>query len=395
MQRTILDVLPSPTWIKDPEGRYLMVNQALADMLGVEASALEGRSDREVWGDELAAVFRPQEEAVAAGRSGTFVVSLPTIAGAPRQFEVVRHAVRSADGALVGYAGHARDVTDRLRLEEQARRQQERLEEMVRERTRELEEANQRLRAEAEERARTEQSLLHAQKQEALGRLAGGVVHDVNNLLAVVKSCADALHLGVPPEESGALAFEIAEAARRGTALTRQLLTFARRVPVEPRVVEVGPLAEGMAGMLRRLIPADVRIRTDLAAAPLRVLADPGQLEQVIMNLVVNARDAMPGGGEVTLSARLADPGEPEVAASASGRACHVVIAVADQGVGMTPEVQARIFEPFFTTNEPGKGTGLGLSTVFGIARQAGGFVTVQSAPGKGSTFRVWLPAVR
>ncbi len=280
-----------------------------------------------------------------------------------------------------------------LRLEEEARRQQERLEEMVRERTRALEEANQRLRAEAEDRARTEQSLLHAQKQEALGRLAGGVVHDMNNLLAVVKSCADALHLGVPPEESGALAFEIAEAARRGTSLTRQLLTFARRLPVEPRVVELSPLAEGMASMLRRLIPADVVIRTELATT-LRVLADPGQLEQVIMNLVVNARDAMPGGGEVTISARLAGPDAPEVKAQAPGRGTFAVIAVADQGVGMSAEVQARIFEPFFTTKEPGKGTGLGLSTVFGIARQSGGFVTVESAPGKGSAFRVWLPAV-
>jgi len=386
MHRALVDGLPEPAWVKDLEGRYLVANAPLAELAGVALLAIEGRTDAEVWPAREAASFRKQDrEVVAAGqaRRGVVLVRPPGEKG--RWFEVARIPIRDELGRIAAVGGHARDVTERIEAEARRERDRARLEEMVQERTRALEEASARLRAEAEDRRRAEDSLHRSQKLEALGRLAGGVVHDVNNLLAVVKSAAEALRQGVPPEELGELAFEIAEVARRGTALTRQLLAFSRRQPVEPRELELAPLVEGMVGMLSRLMPGDVRVRAAPSPAPLRVLADPGQIEQVVMNLVVNARDAMPAGGEVLVST--AQASEP-------GRGAFAVIAVRDEGVGMTEEVMAHVFEPFFTTKEPGKGTGLGLATVFGVAQQSGGFVTVESAPGKGSTFRVHLPLV-
>jgi PAS domain S-box-containing protein len=386
MQRALVDGLPDPAWVKDPEGRYLMVNGPLAELAGVPAFAIEGQVDAEVWPPREAASFRKQDrDVLASGEARRGVVLVRAPGGMGRWLEVVRIPIRDDDGAIAAVAGHARDVTERIEAEARRERDRARLEDMVQERTRALEEANARLRAEAEDRRRAEDSLHRSQKLEALGRLAGGVVHDVNNLLAVVKSAADALHRGVPPDELGELAFEIADAARRGTALTRQLLAFSRRQPVEPRELELNPLIEGMTAMLARLMPGEVKVRTALSPKPLRVRADPGQVEQVVMNLVVNARDAMPGGGEVLVTT--AQASEP-------GRGAFAVIAVRDEGVGMAEEVMAHVFEPFFTTKEPGKGTGLGLATVFGVAQQSGGFVTVESAPGKGSTFRVHLPLV-
>jgi two-component system cell cycle sensor histidine kinase/response regulator CckA len=386
MQRALVDGLPDPAWVKDAEGRYLMVNGPLAELAGAHASAIEGRADAEVWPPREAASFQKQDrEVIASGEARRGVVLVRAPGGLGRWLEVVRVPIRDDEGVIVAVAGHARDVTERIEAEARRERDRARLEDLVQERTRALEEANARLRSEAEDRRRAEDSLHRSQKLEALGRLAGGVVHDVNNLLAVVKSAADALHRGVPPDELGELAFEIADAARRGTALTRQLLAFSRRQPVEPRELELAPLIEGMTGMLARLMPGGIRVRTALSPKPLRIRADPGQVEQVVMNLVVNARDAMPAGGEVLVTT--AQASEP-------GRGSFAVIAVRDEGVGMTEEVMAHVFEPFFTTKEPGRGTGLGLATVFGVAQQAGGFVTVESAPGKGSTFRVHLPLV-
>jgi CheY-like chemotaxis protein len=215
------------------------------------------------------------------------------------------------------------------------------------------------------------------------------VAHDFNNLLTVVRSCADALRRGVAEEEARELVAEISDAARRGAELTRQLLTFSRRQPSLPRDVDLNALVAGTQRMLGRLIGEHVRVQTRLGAGLPAVHADPTQLEQVVVNLVVNARDAMPNGGTLTLSTELAEAGEgPD-----PGRG--VVLSVRDEGVGMDEDVLSHLFEPFFTTKVSGKGTGLGLATVFGIVRQAGGSVAVESAPGAGSTFRVYLPASR
>lgn len=230
-----------------------------------------------------------------------------------------------------------------------------------------------------------EAQLQHAQKMEAIGLLAGGVAHDFNNLLLTVLGRVELLLAGLgDAHELRRQAQEIQAAAERAAHLTRQLLAFSRRQPLRPRILDLNALVLALADMLRRLIGEDVELSLSLEPGLGRVRADPGVLDQVVMNLVVNARDAMPEGGRVTL----------ETANVERDGTSHVALSVRDTGVGMDAATQARIFEPYFTTKDPGRGTGLGLSIVDGIVRQTGGEIDVESAPGEGTTFRILLPRV-
>ncbi|HEX6039832.1 PAS domain S-box protein [Longimicrobium sp.] len=240
----------------------------------------------------------------------------------------------------------------------------------------------------------SQRQLLHSQKMEAVGRLAGGIAHDFNNMLMAIGGHAELLR-GDPdlPPASRWQAEEIRKAADRAAGLTRQLLAFSRKQVLQPRSLSVNAVITDVEDMLRRLIGEDVRLRTSLSASVGVVRADPGQLEQVLMNLAVNARDAMPGGGTLTIetaNVALDAPVAVDEDQVAPGR--YVMLAVRDTGVGMDPGVRQRIFEPFFTTKPQGKGTGLGLSTVYGIVRQSGGHIRVESAPGQGTRFTIWLP---
>lgn len=233
-----------------------------------------------------------------------------------------------------------------------------------------------------------------AQKMEALGQLAGGVAHDFNNLLTIINGYSGMLLSKMGPEDSSRdLVEEIHKAGERATLLSRQLLIFCRKQRVIPRLLDLNTVISDVEKMLRRIIGADIRLVSELSARLRTIKADPGYMEQILFNLVVNARDAMPQGGQITIKTRnmTFENGYTRPLTDIP-LGSFVMLEVSDTGCGMTPEVQAHLFEPFFTTKEEGKGTGLGLATVFGIIKESGGWIGVESQPGAGTSFRIYLP---
>jgi signal transduction histidine kinase/CheY-like chemotaxis protein len=270
-------------------------------------------------------------------------------------------------------------------------------------RSAELARANVDLQGEMHERARVERALRESeaqlrqsQKLEAVGTLAGGIAHDFNNLLTVIISYTDLVLLQAAVDVATREDLkQVREAADRAATLTKQLLAFSRRQVLQPKVIDLSLIVDGIRTLLRRVIGEDIELRAVSTPPLARVKADPGQVEQVLMNLAVNARDAMPSGGQLTIETADEElpSGDPRLRDMMTpGK--WVRVSVRDTGIGMSPQVQERIFEPFFTTKEPGKGTGLGLATVYGIVKQSGGFVWVSSAVGVGTTFDIYLPPV-
>jgi PAS domain S-box-containing protein len=352
----VIEGTADAVFVKDLQGRYLMVNSAGARLLGRPASALVGKDDRELRSPDAArAIMERDAQVTASGQVQTFEEVVMTD-GTTKTYLTTKSPFRDARGAVAGVVAIARDVTELKRLEEQFRQ---------------------------------------SQKMEAIGRLAGGVAHDFNNLLTVINGYAD-LVLGstAPTSPSHAPVHEIRNAGERAAGLTAQLLAFSRKAIIEPKVLNLYDVVSQSAKLLRRLIGEDVTLATVLAPALPRVRMDPGQLEQVLLNLAVNARDAMPMGGRLTIETSgvrigAADTAYPDLAA---GR--YVRVAVTDTGIGMSAEVMGRIFEPFFTTKGLGKGSGLGLAMVYGIVKTYGGHIGVESTPGAGTTFTILLPAL-
>jgi len=355
--RGMVEYAPLGIYQSNPDGRFLTVNRALVAMLGYASAeellplSIPGDvyavpEERERLVAQFAARDNAQTETQWKRKDGTLVTVRLNV-----------RLVRYSSGQIECFEGLVEDVTEQRSLENQFRQ---------------------------------------AQRLEAVGRLAGGVAHDFNNVLTAITGYSELLLEGIAPGDPKRQDVqEIRVAAQRAASLTRQLLAFSRKQVLQPRVLDLNAVVQGVEKMLQRLIGEDVTLQISTAPALGAVRADPGQIEQVIMNLAVNARDAMPGGGRLTL-----ETGNVELDGAyardhaGAGPGQYVMLAVSDTGVGMDAETRSHAFEPFFTTKEQGKGTGLGLSTVYGIVKQSGGYVWVYSEPGRGATFKIYLPRV-
>jgi signal transduction histidine kinase/FixJ family two-component response regulator len=336
--------------------------------------------------DMLGRVFHQGESVAVRG----FKISIRTKQDGPLEDLVLDfeyRPVRVAGGPVLAILVYGQDITEKARAEAQVRHYQEHLEELVRERTRALEESE-------AERRKTEEQLRQSQKMEAVGKLTGGVAHDFNNLLQVIAGNLQLLQRDVAGNERALSRVQTAtRAVDRGAKLASQLLSFARRQPLQPLVVNLSRLVRGMDELLRRTLGEDVQMETSTAGGLWNTAIDPNQLENVILNLAINARDAMENNGKLTLEVSNAVLDErycrmhPEVLPGQ-----YVLLAVSDTGSGMTPEVMERAFEPFFTTKAEGRGTGLGLSMVYGFVKQSGGHIKLYSELGHGTTIKLYLP---
>jgi PAS domain S-box-containing protein len=343
-----------------PDGKYVSANPALARMFGFDSPQELTDTRNDITNQEY---VTPQSRA-------DFVRELEN-RGVVRNFEYQAyrrdgkaiwvsanaHAVRDTEGRILYFEGTVQDITQSRELEQQLRQMQ---------------------------------------KIEAVGRLAGGVAHDFNNILMAISSYADLLY-GKTPESDARRRYidEISKATDRAASLTQGLLAFSRKQVISPKVLDLNALIAAQTEMLKRLIPENIELRFMPGDALGRVRVDPGQVEQIVMNLVINARDATPNGGTILLETSNAELDQKDCGLqhpAQSGR--YVMIAVSDSGCGMSAETQAHIFEPFFTTKEQGKGTGLGLAIVFGIVKQSGGYIFLHSEPDHGSTFKIYLPQV-
>jgi hypothetical protein len=354
--RMLFENNPHPMWVYDVSSlRFLAVNAAAVRAYGYSREEFLGMTIADIRPDEDRDAVRARVAAQAPGLDKAGVWRHRRKDGSVVEVEISSHSV--IFGAQAARLVLASDVTERRRLEQQLRQ---------------------------------------AQKMEAVGRLAGGVAHDFNNILGVIMGYGDILSRRLPRGDALiAKVGEILKAADRAAGLTRQLLAFSRRQVLQPRVLDLNIVMGEIDNMLRRLIGENIELKTRLQERLGAVMADPGQMEQVVMNLAVNSRDAMPEGGSLLLETRDVELDESYVRMHPNARfGPHVMLAVSDTGEGMDAETLSRIYEPFFTTKPQGKGTGLGLSTVYGIVEQSHGSIEVYSEKGRGTTFKIYLPRV-
>ena len=355
--QAILDNSPALIFLKNTEGRYLYVNPQFANLTPLTREQILGKTDDEIFLPAHAAAFRANDLKVLQAGVALEFEEVADQQDGPHTSIVSKFPLRNAEGKVYAICGIATDITERKSLEAQLRQ---------------------------------------SQKMEAVGQLAGGIAHDFNNLLTVINGYSELMLLSLPVEHPHCATFEqIRQAGEKASRLIRQLMAFSRQQVLQPKVLDLNAVVANIDTMLQRVIGEDIDLLTILSPGLASVKADPGQIEQVLMNLLVNARDAMPAGGRLTIETADVvldtDYARTHVAVN-PGR--YVMLAVSDNGCGMDAETQARIFEPFFTTKELGKGTGLGLSTVYGIVKQSGGNIGVYSEPGRGTTFRIYLPRI-
>jgi PAS domain S-box-containing protein len=362
--KRLVESLAEWVWETDPDGRFTYSSPVVESMLGWRPAEILGQGFLELLPPhEAARVARPYAEALRAKRPAGSVEAVFTHQdGRLVAIESGWQPVYGAGGEFLGLRGVSRDVTERRRAEE--------------------------------EKARLREQLIQAQKMEAIGTLSGGVAHDFNNLLQSISGYTEMLLLGKAEEHPDYAKLKKVElAADRAADLTRQLLAFSRRLESRPRHLDLNQEVRHAVELLERALPKMIEIQTSLDPELRPVWADPGQMEQVLVNLGVNARDAMPAGGSIRIETRnlMLEPGAASAAGLAPG--AHVELCFADSGCGMDAHTLEHIYEPFFTTKEVGKGTGLGLAMVYGIVKAHGGALACESAPGRGTRFRICLPA--
>jgi PAS domain S-box-containing protein len=385
-------------------GRIVRVNQTLLRWIGHEREALIGTRFHDLL-HVAGKIYYETHFAPLLRMQGFFnEVALDLVCHDGKRLPVLVNAIerQAASGAERFIRVTVFNATDRRRYEQELLLAKKAAEDA----TRELQALNatleERVREEVEERTRAEEALRQAQKMEAIGQLTGGVAHDFNNLLTVIMGGLETIarQLRSLPEgaaETGRITRALAMAqqgAQRAAALTARLLAFARRQPLDPKPIEASRLVSGLADLLQRTLGETIALETVSGAGLWKAQADPGELENALINLAVNARDAMPNGGRLTIETTNAylDESYVDELAEPVPAGQYVLIAVSDTGVGMSQETLERIFEPFFTTKEAGKGTGLGLSQVYGFVRQTGGHIRVYSELGHGTTVKIYLP---
>jgi len=355
--KSVFEGTGDAVYIKDLEGRYVIVNPAFARYFEKPVEQIVGKTAAQLF--DFATARRLSETdrlVIETGQAQTFEYELPLVNGT-RAFLVMKSPYQDGEGKTIGVIVVSRDITEYRAMEERLRQ---------------------------------------SQKMEAIGTLAGGVAHDFNNLLMVIAGYGSVLNEALAGElKLRGHVEQIQKASERAASLTRQLLAFSRKQTIQPVPLSLNASVSGVEKLLRRLIGENIAIVAHLGPDLGSVRADAGQIEQVILNLAVNARDAMPDGGKLTLETR-----QREIGAGRNGQAevikpgSYVELSVSDTGVGMDDRIQAHVFEPYFTTKPSGKGTGLGLSTVYGIVQQAGGYISFSSKPREGTTFRILLPKI-
>jgi two-component system, cell cycle sensor histidine kinase and response regulator CckA len=359
--RALIDSIPDLIYVKDVTSRFVLVNTALARFLGMAApEEIVGKADLDYFPHELAAQYYAEEQAIL--QSGKPLInreeSVVNQAGDTRWLLTSKMPLRNREGQITGLIGLGRDITDYKHIEAQ---------------------------------------LQQSHKMESVGRLAGGIAHDFNNLLTALTGYAELALDALPPTELVRTdLIEIRKLSMRAAGLTRQLLAFARKQTIERRVLNLNDLLLEIDQLLRPLIGEDIERVMRLSSDPCTIQADPVQIEQVVINLVINARDAMPNGGKLVIeTANIELDHAYTRGQTGTTTSDYVLLAISDTGTGMDAAVQARLFEPFFTTKPQGRGTGLGLATSYGIIKQHDGHIRFQSETGHGTTFIIYLPRAK
>ena len=395
----IINAMPILISYVDREERFRLNNAAYLDWYGFTPQELYGRTIRDVIGEEAYFLRAPYIAEALAGRPCSFSLYTPHRDGSQRHALMNYLPRHGPDGAVNGFYIFVIDETERKKTEEALRNLNETLEERVSARTEQLARANQRLQNEMFERERAEDALRHAQKMEAVGQLTGGIAHDFNNMLTGIIGSLDLMQRYIASgrsDEIGRFTDAAVSSANRAAALTHRLLAFSRRQSLDRKTLNVNELIHSLEDLIRRTKGDPIELTLRLADNLWPVSTDVSQLENALLNLVINARDAMPDGGELLIeTANVYLDGNDITTLEPVKAGDYLMLAVSDNGTGMTPSVRSKAFDPFFTTKPIGQGTGLGLSMIYGFAQQSGGHVSLDSLPGQGTCVRLYLPRLQ